>query len=333
MRPHSNRSLSAHLRVAEDHSRLPFHPACPVCRRDRLAGSLDGEELVSRRTQAAIAAGLLAFSTAGSSVAMATPPDEIIEGTSEVVAGGDPAASVDFEPSGETVQLPDEAPDMSVARAPVADDDEDAGPLEQEPVTDVHEQVVEADGVLTEQTAEAAPAPDPAPVAPAPAPDEPDVATVPPENEPQLVQEDARPRAEGGQVRQARLGRGANAGAQSQSRSDSSVVAPAPEPAPAAEAVPVAEPTAAAQPAPPPVEPVVTRVASYEAAGGAARNDRFHTVRPGESLWSIAADLLGDRATVPRIAREVNRLWELNDERIGTGRPDLLFAGTRLRLR
>ena len=81
------------------------------------------------------------------------------------------------------------------------------------------------------------------------------------------------------------------------------------------------------------MEPVVTRVASYEAAGGAARNDRFHTVRPGESLWSIAADLLGDRATVPRIAREVNRLWELNDERIGTGRPDLLFAGTRLRLR
>ena len=187
MRPHSNRSLSAHLRVAEDHSRLPFHPSCPVCRRDRLAGSLDGEELVSRRTQAAIAAGLLAFSTGGSSAAMATPPDEIIEGTSEVVAGGDPAASVDFEPSGETVQLPDEAPDMSVAGAPVADDDEDAGPLEQEPVTDVHEQVVEADGVLTEQADEAAPAPDPAPVAPAPAPDGPDVATMPAENESQHV--------------------------------------------------------------------------------------------------------------------------------------------------
>ena len=86
MRPHSNRSLSAHLRIAEDHSRLPFHPSCPVCRRDRLAGSLGGEELVSRRTQAAIAAGLLAFSTGGSSAAMATPPDEIIEGTSEVGA-------------------------------------------------------------------------------------------------------------------------------------------------------------------------------------------------------------------------------------------------------
>ena len=76
-----------------------------------------------------------------------------------------------------------------------------------------------------------------------------------------------------------------------------------------------------------------TRVAASAATGRAAARDRFHTVRPGESLWSIAADLLGDRATVPRIAREVNRLWELNDERIGTGRPDLLFPGTRLRLR
>src|SRR5687767_13232861 len=132
-------SLTAHLRLLEDHSRLPFHASCPVCRRDRLAGSLDGEELVSRRTQAAIAAGLLAFSTGGSSVAMATPPDEIIEGTSEVGSSGDPATSVDFEPSGETMQLPDEVSDISVARAPVAADDEDAGPLEQEPVTDVHE--------------------------------------------------------------------------------------------------------------------------------------------------------------------------------------------------
>jgi len=108
--------------------------------------------------------------------------------------------------------------------------------------------------------------------------------------------------------------------------------APAPEPAPATEAVPVAESTTAAQPAPEAAEPVSTHVASTN-KGGAAPGDRFHVVRPGESLWSIAADLLGERATVPRIAREVNRLWELNDDRIGTGRPDLLFAGTRLRLR
>ena len=58
-------SLSVHLRLPEDHSGLPFHPSCPVCRRDRLAGSLEGDEIVSRRTQAAIAVGLLAFSGVG----------------------------------------------------------------------------------------------------------------------------------------------------------------------------------------------------------------------------------------------------------------------------
>ena len=111
-------SLSVHLRETEDHSRLPFHPSCPVCRRDRLAGSLDGEELLSRRTQAAIAAGLLAFSTAGVPAAVASPPDEIIEGTSEVV---DEDPSVVFDPGGEEFELPDEAPGAPVAGAPSAD--------------------------------------------------------------------------------------------------------------------------------------------------------------------------------------------------------------------
>ena len=53
----------------------------------------------------------------------------------------------------------------------------------------------------------------------------------------------------------------------------------------------------------------------------------------GESLWSIAKDLLGEDASVARIAREVNRLWELNSARIGTGEPDLLMVGTRIALR
>jgi nucleoid-associated protein YgaU len=56
-------------------------------------------------------------------------------------------------------------------------------------------------------------------------------------------------------------------------------------------------------------------------------------VRPGESLWSIAKGLLGGGASTAGIAREVNRLWELNTNRIGTGNPDLLMIGTKLRLR
>ena len=56
-------------------------------------------------------------------------------------------------------------------------------------------------------------------------------------------------------------------------------------------------------------------------------------VASGESLWSIAGDLLGDGASVAAIAREVNRLWQLNSNRIGTGDPSLLMVGTRLALR
>jgi len=60
---------------------------------------------------------------------------------------------------------------------------------------------------------------------------------------------------------------------------------------------------------------------------------RFHVVQPGESLWSIAKKLLGPTATTAQLAREVDRLWELNKDRIGTGSPDLLIVGAKLRLR
>jgi nucleoid-associated protein YgaU len=65
----------------------------------------------------------------------------------------------------------------------------------------------------------------------------------------------------------------------------------------------------------------------------ARAGDAVHVVVAGESLWSIAGDVLGGRATVAGVAREVNRLWTLNRERIGTGDRDLLPVGTRLELR
>jgi nucleoid-associated protein YgaU len=55
-------------------------------------------------------------------------------------------------------------------------------------------------------------------------------------------------------------------------------------------------------------------------------------VRAGDSLWSIARRLLGPDASAGRIAREVNRLWQLNRDRIGTGNPSLIQVGTVLEL-
>ena len=61
--------------------------------------------------------------------------------------------------------------------------------------------------------------------------------------------------------------------------------------------------------------------------------DSTHTVLAGESLWTIATDLLGADASAAKVAREVHRLWQLNGDQIGTGDPNLLLIGTRLELR
>jgi Tfp pilus assembly protein FimV len=75
------------------------------------------------------------------------------------------------------------------------------------------------------------------------------------------------------------------------------------------------------------------QVARVAAGRPAQPGDEKHTVRPAESLWAIASDMLGRDASPARVAREVHRLWKLNHERIGTGDPDLLEIGTKLNLR
>ena len=76
----------------------------------------------------------------------------------------------------------------------------------------------------------------------------------------------------------------------------------------------------------PPPPPTASKV------DAATRGDRYHVVQPGESLWLIARDLVGHDASAAHVAREVNRLWALNETRIATGDPDLLMVGTRLAL-
>jgi len=68
------------------------------------------------------------------------------------------------------------------------------------------------------------------------------------------------------------------------------------------------------------------RVASPPAA---RRGHPVVTVRPGQSLWSIAADLVPDDAGAGEVAAECRRLWRLNADVLGPD-PDLIFPGTHL---
>src|SRR5215204_4460815 len=58
---------------------------------------------------------------------------------------------------------------------------------------------------------------------------------------------------------------------------------------------------------------------------GASATTRF-VVEPGDSLWSISEEHIGPGATPEQIAYEVERIFELNRERIGEN-PNLIFPG------
>ena len=67
-------------------------------------------------------------------------------------------------------------------------------------------------------------------------------------------------------------------------------------------------------------------------APASAQAELPHVVQPGETLWSIAAGLLSHGASDAEVAAMVQRLWELNAERIHSGDPDLIVAGEELGL-
>jgi nucleoid-associated protein YgaU len=76
----------------------------------------------------------------------------------------------------------------------------------------------------------------------------------------------------------------------------------------------------------PHAQPTPTRPVAVAPSG------HVYVVQEGDSLWSIAARLLGPGATSGRLAREVNRLWDMNADRIRSGRPELIQPGEHLRL-
>ena len=103
------RSLTAHLRESEAHDRLPFHPSCPICRQTRLSGTIANGALVSHRTQALLAASVLAASTtAPVTAALAAENDQQHDGATTIGQSGpsDSANSPDFDPGGDATDLP-----------------------------------------------------------------------------------------------------------------------------------------------------------------------------------------------------------------------------------
>lgn len=326
------RSLNAHLRDAETHDGLAFHPACPICRQTRLSGALSTGPLVSPRAQALVAAGALVVSApAPAAVALAVEPDNEREGNAQVVDSGpaDPAASRDFDPGGEPTNLPE------IVTPPIATDppDDASAAVDPSPAADTSDPVIDsgdaAQGAAGQSSAgqqtttpgstpEATGAPAPPTVtdnATPPAGASPD-GTPPPSPAPQTsaTPADETPRDT------------SDTSASENSDQAASIRARVSDDTGAATLAGSTTPTAKPAPA------AVTAKAPID--GRRARpGDRTHTVLPGESLWSIASDLLGPDATAARVAREVHRLWQLNHDRIATDDPDLIMIGTLLTLR
>jgi hypothetical protein len=347
------RSLSAHLRQPGDHGRLPFHPDCPVCRSERLVGALASGGVTSRRANALLASSVLALSTSGPGAAIAAEPEHEQQGTAAPgqAPSGDPATSPDFDPGGQSTSLPAAASPAPQVQAPPTPGNDDAGPLDQEPQSDNDAPVVDAgDGSTTpgqpQPTAPTATTPPAAPTAaaqpastvdaqPAAAPAGPpataDTATADASPPPAAAPTAPDPPTTGPARATARR-EASNQGARRHHASRTpQVTRPVAAHPTAGGSGPSAQgsATVAATAAPPRTTIEVADVAGPKAKPG----DRTHAVRPGESLWSIASDLLGTDASPAAVAREVHHLWQLNTQRIGTGDPDLLMIGTRLNLR
>jgi LysM domain len=208
----------------------------------------------------------------------------------------------DFDPGGE---------EEGLEETPATGDEEEGGTVEAEAEVEIEAPPAseEVTSAATEAPVEAAPPPA---VEPPPTP-----ATSTPEAEP--VQQEAAESSEP-VANQSITAPAQAAGAE---RSMASVGDGSGESAASA------EPTQQEAPSPSP-QPV--SVAAPDPTHNLVGKDTY-VVQPGDCLWHIAARLLPGGAGTEAVAGKVAELWRLNEDRIGTGDPNLIYAGTELRLR
>ncbi|MEA2510585.1 MAG: hypothetical protein QOJ59_72 [Thermomicrobiales bacterium] len=317
-----------------DHDRLGFHPDCSACRHDRIFGVFSPEPVFSYRLRVYLVTGVLALSVGATTTSVAAEPDSHQEGPSAPEEYGSPTLdnstgeAPEQSNEGDAEDGDDTALPIEVDAVPIDHPDDgfiDApedganvpAPLEAQPTPDSDGQLGLTDpGEINADeppvsTTETAP-----PVAPSPPLPPPHDTTAPPD----ASDESTRPAPEDnerGAVREDKNGDGTVKHLSGHpGHNDATPVTPAPAP------TPVEAPATPAESVP--------SVAAVAPPQGIAR---FHVVKPGESLWSIATELLRAEAPAGAIALEVHRLWGLNGDRIGTGDPDLLPVGVKLRLR
>lgn len=251
-----------------------------------------------RRVLALALCVMLTLASTLPAVAFAGESDSEGSGTAAPVeAPGAP----DFDPGGEEAGLED---------APATGGAEEGGAVEVEPEVDLE---APPPGEVTKAGSDAEleePQPQPEALPPAPAPP----------SEPEPVQQAATGPAQSEPVANSSLAAPKQkAAARNKGHEQGSPPAATTSTQPTEEEAP-------SSPAPQP------QAATPVDSGRNITGKRFYTVQPGDCLWHIAASLLPG-ADDGELAGEVARLWQLNEDRIGTGDPNLIYSGTVLRLR
>lgn len=306
---------SLHAHISGDHSGVPFHPACPICREQRLFGELPSGAQAGRRRAAMLAAALATSSLGLPSAALANGP----VATPTSVQDNQGASSGENVPTGEEPESPsDDGPGASDPGAD-ADQNSQGGNL------------ITPDPEPTHAAPKVPPATPPAPPPPKRAPAQAGppprpVVKAPPAPPPAKPPPVAPPThtSEKPVKRPSKRPAGTNS-----SRPKRQVE---PSAAPAAPSTITSTPyTPAPSPPPAPVSSAPATQASVQPAA-AKPGGATHVVNSGESLWLIAQSELGPDASNATIVHFVQQLWALNAGRIASHDPDQLAVGETLRL-